>query len=436
MDRVVRPARRLEGTIIPPGDKSISHRALLLNAVAQGEAVVENFLDGEDCRATLRCLRALGVEVHEEDQGGEGARLRVRGRGLDGLTESPDVLDCANSGTTMRLLSGLLAGQPFLSVLTGDASLRARPMGRVIEPLRAMGATVLGRGADTLAPLAVRGGGLHAIQYHLPVASAQVKSAVLLAGLYTEGETLVREPAPTRDHTERMLVAMGAPVEADGGTVRVRRPAAPLRPLSLRVPGDLSAAAFWLAAAAIHPDAELRLVGVGLNPTRTGVIDILRAMGADIQVLEERTVGGEPVGDLRVRSSRLRGVEVGGDELVSRSIDELPAVALAAACAEGTTVIRDAGELRVKETDRIATVAGELRRLGADVLEREDGMVIRGTGRLRGARCRSHGDHRLAMLMGVAGLVAGGETVVEDAEVAAVSYPAFWEHLSGVAVRS
>jgi 3-phosphoshikimate 1-carboxyvinyltransferase len=202
------------------------------------------------------------------------------------------------------------------------------------------------------------------------------------------------------------------------------------------VPGDLSAAAFWLAAAAIHPDAELRLVGVGLNPTRTGVIDILRAMGADIQVLAERTVGGEPVGDLRVRSSRLRGVEVGGDELVSRSIDELPAVALAAACAEGTTVIRDAGELRVKETDRIATVAGELRRLGADVLEREDGMVIRGTGRLRGARCRSHGDHRLAMLMGVAGLVAGGETVVEDAEVAAVSYPAFWEHLSGVAVRS
>ncbi|HEY8491930.1 MAG TPA: 3-phosphoshikimate 1-carboxyvinyltransferase [Dehalococcoidia bacterium] len=435
MDRVVRPARRLEGTVIPPGDKSISHRALLLNAVAGGEAVVENVLDGEDCRATARCLRALGVEVREEGRAGEGERLRVQGRGLDGLRESADVLDCGNSGTTMRLLAGLLAGQPFLSVLTGDASLRSRPMGRIVEPLRALGATVLGRRDGTLAPLAVRGGALHGSRYRLPVASAQVKSALLLAGLYAEGETEVQEPAPTRDHTERMLAAMGAPVTAAGGSVRIRRPTAPLRPLSLRVPGDLSAAAFWLVAASIHPDAELSVLGVGLNPTRTGIIDVLRAMGADIQILAERTEGGEPVGDLRVRSARLRGVEVGGD-LVPRSIDELPAVALAAVFGHGTTVIRDAAELRVKETDRIATVTAELRRLGAEISETADGMVIRGTGRLTGARCRSHGDHRLAMLLGVAGLVAEGETVVEGAETAAVSYPTFWEHLNGVAAGS
>jgi 3-phosphoshikimate 1-carboxyvinyltransferase len=435
VERVVRPARRLEGTLIPPGDKSISHRALLLNAIAGGDAVVENFLDGEDCRATLRCLRSLGVEVREEGMAGEGLRLRVSGRGLDGLAESEDVLDAGNSGTTMRLMAGLLAGRPFLSVLTGDASLRSRPMGRVVEPLRSMGATVAGRRGDTLAPLVIRGGRLHAVDYRLPVASAQVKSAVLLAGLYADGVTAVHEPAPTRDHTERMLEAMGAPVEAGGCTVRIRRPDAALRPLSLRVPGDISSAAPWLVAGAVHPEAELRVVGVGLNPTRTGALEVLQAMGADLEVLEERVVGGEPVGDVVVRSSRLRGAEIGGG-LVPRAIDELPVLALAAVFAEGTTVIRDAGELRLKESDRIAAVAGELRKLGADVVETEDGMVIRGTGRLEGARCGSHGDHRLAMVLGTAGLLAVGETVVEDAEATEVSYPSFWEHLDGIALRT
>jgi 3-phosphoshikimate 1-carboxyvinyltransferase len=428
--REVRPARRLCGAVAVPGDKSISHRAAIFNALADGDAVVENFLAGDDCLSTLSVLSALGVES-TLDRSGDRPSLRVRGSGIDGLREPADVLDCGNSGTTMRLMSGVLAGQPFHTVLTGDDSLRARPMDRIATPLRQMGARIDGRDGGRFAPLSVRGGGLAGIHYAMPVASAQVKSAVLLAGLFAEGATTVEEPEPTRDHTERMLSAIGARVEREGPAVRLT-PGDRLRPLSMRVPNDVSAAAFWLVAAVVHLDAELRLDGVGMNPTRTGIIDVLREMGADIAVEEERQVAGEPVADLVVRSSELRGVTVDGS-MIPRLIDEVPALAVAAAFAHGATEIRDASELRVKESDRIASVVSELRALGVEISEQPDGMRIEGGGGVRGGSVRSFGDHRLAMALAAAGLASRDGVVVEGAESAAVSYPEFWEHLDAVA---
>jgi 3-phosphoshikimate 1-carboxyvinyltransferase len=326
----------------------------------------------------------------------------------------------------MRLLSGVLAGQQFLSVLSGDASLRSRPMARVLEPLHQMGAQVSSREGG-LAPLVIRGGKLRAIRYRLPVASAQVKSCVLLAGLYAYGPTTVEEPESTRDHTERMLEAMGADIGREGPAVRIT-PGQALQPLSMRVPNDISAAAFWMVAAAVHPDAEVRLTGVGINPTRTGIIDVLRSMGADLDIEEERTVAGEPVADIVVRSSRLNGTVIAGD-LVPRLIDEVPALAVAAAYADGLTEIRDAAELAVKESNRIATTASQLRALGAAVAERDDGMTIEGGRRLGGGAVQSFGDHRLAMALAAAGLVGEGDVVIEGAEAVAVSYPEIWDHL-------
>ena len=422
--RIVRPAKRLRGTLAVPGDKSISHRAAIFNAIANGEAVIENFLTGDDCMSTVGVLRALGAECSVE-----GARLRVRGVGFDGLREPEGVLDCGNSGTTMRLMSGVLAAQPFLSILDGDDSLRGRPMARVTEPLRRMGADIDGRDSGKLAPLTIRGGGLRGIRYRTPVPSAQVKSAVLLAGLFAEGETVVEEPAATRDHTERMLAAMGAKIAGEGPAVRIER--GPLRAQSMRVPNDLSAAAFWIVAACVHPDAELRLTGVGVNPTRTGLLDALRMMGADVSVEEERTVGGEPVADIVARTSRLEGLEAGGD-LVLRAIDEIPALAVAAAFAQGTTAIRDAQELRVKESDRVATVASQLAALGAHVEEHADGMTIEGGARLTGGGVASFGDHRLAMALAAAALAGGGDVRIDGAEAASVSYPSFWNDLESV----
>lgn len=427
MEQSIRAPRRLRGTVVVPGDKSISHRAALLNAVAAGPAVVENFLRADDCLATLDCLRALGVAWSLEDDG--AGRLRIEGVGRDGLRESEDVLDARNSGTTMRLLAGVLAGQPFLSILNGDASLRSRPMNRIVEPLRAMGARVWGRAGDSLPPIAIRGGGLKGVRYRLPVASAQVKSALLLAGLQAEGETAIEEPVATRDHTERMLQAMGACLKREGEVIRLSPLRSELEPMSLRVPGDISAAAFWMVAAALHPNAEIRLPDVGVNPTRSGIIDVLRAMGADLEIGEVREQGGEPVADVVVRSSRLSPATIEGDVL-PRLIDEVPALAVAAALTPGRTVVRGAGELRVKESDRIASTACELGRLGARVEELPDGLVIEGVEALGGGRCGSHGDHRLAMALAVAGLVAGGETIVEGAEAASVSYPGFWQDLS------
>jgi 3-phosphoshikimate 1-carboxyvinyltransferase len=429
MNRTVRAARRLRGTIEPPGDKSISHRAAILNAIAQGEAAVDNFQTGADCLATIRCLRALGIRIESPAPGA----LRVQGAGRSGLREASAILNAANSGTTLRLLAGLLAAQPFFSVLTGDASLRSRPMGRIVEPLRAMGARIQGRAGGTRPPLAIEGGRLRGVRHRLPVASAQVKSALTLAGLYAEGETVLEEPAPSRDHTERMLRAMGAAIVVGEGGLRVSPLTGDLAPLSLRVPGDISAAAFWMVAAAAHPDAELRLTGVGVNPSRSGIVDALRAMGARIAVEEEQTWGCEPVADIVVHSSHLRGTVIEGT-LIPRLIDEVPALAVAACLAEGETVVRDAGELRVKESDRIRATAGELRRLGARIQELPDGMVIHGVGSLRGAACGSHGDHRLAMALAVAGLLAAGETTVRSAEAVAISYSSFWNDLDRVAL--
>ena len=346
------------------------------------------------------------------------------------LQEPVSVLDAGNSGTSMRLLAGLLATQPFLSVLTGDGSLRSRPMGRIVHPLKLMGANVFGRQDDTLAPIAIRGGALRGIEYTMPVASAQVKSAIILASLFAEGETAIHQPARTRDHIERMVKAMGGDVEDDGLTLRIKP--CQLRSIDIQVPGDISAAAFWIVAALCHQNADLRLNDVGMNPSRTGILEVLGSMGAKITQENGRVRAGEPLADLVVQSSDLRGAEIGRD-LIPGVIDEIPILAVAASFAKGTTVIKDAYELRVKESDRIATTVSELSRLGAKIEERPDGMVIHGTGKLQGARCRSHGDHRLAMALGIAGLLAKGETVVDGAQAADISYPQFWQHLETLA---
>ncbi len=424
MQRLVRPARTIRGTIIPPGDKSISHRAAIFNAIADGEAEVRDFQRSADCLATLRCLRSLGVDWRWQDE----TTLCIRGRGRHGLSEGDRVLDCRNSGTSMRLLAGLLAPQPFFSVLTGDRSLRSRPMARVVEPLRLMGADVSGREANTRAPLAINGCPLKGIHYRLPVASAQVKSALIVAALYAHGETVLEEPVTSRDHTERLLQAMGADIDFGGRTLRVRPLTRELQPLPLRVPGDISAAAAWIVLAACHPDAELQIQCVGVNPTRSGVLDALRLMGADVTLERERIWGAEPVADITVRSSRLCGAVIEGD-LVPRAIDELPLIALAACFARGETVIRDAAELRVKESDRIRATARALRRLGADIGELPDGLRVRPVDRLRGAAVSTYGDHRLAMMLALAGVLASGETVIRNADVVAVSYPWFWRDL-------
>jgi 3-phosphoshikimate 1-carboxyvinyltransferase len=424
--QTVRRPARIRATVRVPGDKSISHRAALLGALASGTTRVSRFLAADDCRATLDCLRALGVAWRLQEEAPGVACLEIDGAGLHGLREPADVLDARNSGTTMNLLGGVLAGQPFTSVITGDASLRSRPVHQLIEPLRQMGATLLAREHDRLPPLTIRGGALRGIRYG-PVSRAQIKSAVLLAGLFADGETEVAEAAPTRDHTERLLRAMGADVRREGPGVRLSAPDA-LSPLELDVPGDFSTAAFWLVAGALHPDAEIVLPAVGVNQTRTGLLDALIDMGAMIDVGEQRMAGEEPVADITVRSSRLRGVEVAGD-LVPRLLDELPVLAVAAACAEGRTVVRDAAELRDKEADRIAVIVRRLGELGAAVQERPDGFEIEGGRALRGARVSGGGDHRLAMALAVAGLVADGETMVEDEDAVAVSYPGFWQDL-------
>lgn len=428
MEIRIRPVNTLHGEVRVPGDKSISHRAVMLGALARGETEIENFLFGEDCLSTVRLARALGVRVILEE-----GRVVVQSEGMDALREPGDVLDAGNSGTTMRLMAGILSGCPFFSVITGDASLRRRPMGRVIKPLAAMGARITGRCDNSCAPLAIRGGGLRAIEYVSPVASAQVKSAVLLAGLFCEGRTVVIEPARSRDHTERLLRHLGARVEIEGERVAVwGRPN--LRGAKINVPGDISSAMFFLVAGLIVPDAEVILPGVGVNPTRTGALDILKQMGAGIVLTNEREINGEPVADIRVSSSRLTGTEIGGD-IIPYLIDEIPVLAVAAALAEGETVVRDAGELRHKETDRIAAVVDVLGKMGVNIEERADGFVIRGGRKLRGGVCDSRGDHRMAMAAAVAGLVAEGETVIQGAECVNISYPAFFDTLNRIGVQ-
>jgi 3-phosphoshikimate 1-carboxyvinyltransferase len=421
MQAAVQRPKRLTGTITPPGDKSISHRAAIFNAIADGESRIDNYGPGADCQSTLRVLRALGTQID-----GKGSSFTVCG-GI--LQEPADILNTGNSGTTARLMAGVLAGQSFLSVMTGDRSIRSRPMGRIVEPLRLMGAEVDGRDGGKLAPLTFRGGSLHGIEYRLPVASAQLKSALLLAGLFADGETVLAQPALSRDHTELMFRAMGAEVTQDGLSVSVKR--ARLHAVDVSVPADISSAAYWLVAAVCHPDAEVTIVGVGTNPTRTGILDALQAMGADVSVINERTEGGEQVADLVARSSELHSTEIAGD-LIPRLVDEVPILALAACFAKGTTVIHDAAELRVKESDRLQATSKELSRMGASVEELDDGLRITGGRALTGAACRSYADHRIAMTLGIAGLLASGETTIAAAETASISYPSFWEELAGL----
>lgn len=424
----VQPAGSLRGEISVPGDKSISHRSIMFGSLARGTTTVRGFLRGEDNMATLNAFRLMGVEIADD-----GQVLTIAGRGIHGLMEPGDVIDCGNSGTSIRLLTGLLAGQRFFSVLTGDQYLRKRPMKRVVGPLGQMGAIIHGREGGEKAPLAITGSPLTGINYSSPVASAQVKSALLLAGLYAEGETLVTEPHRSRDHSERMLAHFGADlrVTETGAAVSGGRE---LEGREIVVPGDISSAAFFLVAGLIVPGSELLITGVGVNPTRTGIIDILQAMGGDIQLLNRREVSGEPVADLLVRSSSLKGIEIGG-EVVPRAIDEFPVVGIAAAFAEGTTTIRDARELRVKETDRIVASAANLRLAGIMVEETPDGMIVTGRGHLDGCTVDSRGDHRIAMAMLIGGLAATGPVTVTDTACIATSFPSFLSLLERVAQR-
>ncbi|MEB3200569.1 MAG: 3-phosphoshikimate 1-carboxyvinyltransferase [Synechococcaceae cyanobacterium] len=420
---------RLAGAVTVPGDKSISHRSLLFGAIACGETRIDGLLPAEDPLSTAACLRAMGVEVSPIVA---GETVRVQGVGLDGLQEPGDVLDCGNSGTTMRLLLGLLAGRAGRHfVLNGDASLRRRPMRRVAGPLAEMGAAISGRADGNLAPLAIQGRTLHGAVIRTPVASAQVKSALLLAALTADGETTVIEPAHSRDHSERMLRAFGADLQVSGpqGTTVTVRPGPELRGQAVVVPGDISSAAFWLVAAAITPDSDLTVRNVGLNPSRTGILEVLEAMGARLSVLERRDVAGEPVGDLRVQYGPLQPFHIDGD-LIPRLVDEIPVLAVAACCAEGVSRIGGAEELRVKETDRLAVMARQLGAMGARIEEHPDGLTITGPTTLRGAEVDSETDHRVAMSLAVASLVARGDTTLADPGAAAVSYPGFWDDLA------
>jgi len=425
---VTRQVRSVKGEITVPGDKSISHRAIMLGSLAQGTTTVRGLLRGEDNVSTINAFRAMGAEIIDE-----GEVVTIRGKGLHGLQEPADVIDCGNSGTSMRLISGILAGQKFFSVLTGDQYLRKRPMKRVLDPLGRMGAEIHARAEGTLAPLAIVGKKLNGISYQSPISSAQVKSAILLAGLYASGETSVVEPHLSRDHSERMLRYFGADIEVSPDCIRIRGE----RELDGRevvVPGDISSAAFFMVAALLVPGSELLIRNVGINPTRTGIIDILTSMGGSLQMVDRREISGEPVADILVRSSRLKGIEISGD-LVPRSIDEFPVICVAAAFAGGKTVIRDARELRVKETDRIAAMAVNLDKAGAMVKETPDGMEIKGGEQLRGCVVNSFGDHRIAMSMLVAGLTAKDGVTVEDVDCISTSFPNFIDLMEKVTVK-
>jgi 3-phosphoshikimate 1-carboxyvinyltransferase len=426
MKLIVRGKAKLRGAFSVPGDKSISHRALLLGAIATGETRVENCLVAEDVLSTARCLQQLGVQI----DGIGTPSIIVHGVGGANLKQSEEPLDCGNSGTTMRLLIGILAAHAFESWLTGDSSLQKRPMDRVAIPLQRMGAKIEGRTERYLPPIRMRGSKLRPIEWALPVASAQAKSAILLAGLFADGTTLVHEPAPSRDHTERMLQAFGAKIFVKELTVAVVGPAK-LKGTTVIVPGDPSSAAFFLCAAAVIPDSEVTALGISVNPTRSGYLEVLKQMGATVLLHNERIQGGEPVADVTVRCGKLKGATISGD-LIPRTIDELPVLAAIATNAEGVTVIRDAQELRVKESDRIAAMVSELRKLGAQVEELPDGMVVHGGSKLMGAEVQSHGDHRVAMALAIAGLLAEGETVIHDADCVAISFPQFPQVLASL----
>ena len=418
----------LKGTLTVPGDKSISHRAVMFGALAEGTTTIHGFLKGADCLSTIGCFQAMGIDIEEKED-----TIYVHGKGLRGLQAPDGVLDVGNSGTTTRLISGILAGQNFTSELSGDASLNTRPMKRIIAPLSMMGADITSKNKDGCAPLLIHGRPLSAIHYDSPVASAQVKSCVLLAGLYADGETSVTEPALSRDHTERMLRSFGADIRTEGRTCTITPPKT-LHGQHIEVPGDISSAAFFIAAACITPDSDVLIQNVGINPTRAGILEVCRAMGADVSLENVREAGGEPVADIRARTSRLKGTVIEGD-IIPTLIDELPVIALMACFAGGQTIIRDAHELRVKESDRIAIVSDNLLAMGADVIPTDDGFLInsrQGSLTLHGASINCAMDHRIAMTFAVAGLNADGETVITDSDCVDVSYPDFFRQLEGL----
>ena len=434
MTRLVSPPQTLRGDVSLPGDKSIAHRSLMLNAMAKGTAHVTNFPKGADTLSTLRCLQTLGIQFDVQPGENDSLAIDVHGEGMDGFTEPSDVLDAGNSGTTMRLISGLLAGLPFHSVLTGDDSLRNRPMGRIVEPLSQMGAHISGRQQNNYAPLSIFGGTLKPIDYVLPVASAQVKSAVLIAGLNTNGRTTIHSPSPSRDHTELMLAAMGVPIVSENGTKIQVDPKEP-RAVNVEIPGDISSAAPWIVAGLIHPNAQITVRNVGVNQPRTGILDVLQRMGGTIELLNKRMQGGEEVADITSQSSDLRGTEIAGD-IISILADELPLLALAGTVATGKTIIRDAQELRVKESDRIKTTVTGLSNLGAKIEEHDDGMVVYGGHVPKGGSGTSSGDHRIAILLAIAGLTGSGDTSIDDEEAVSISYPSFWDDVDRLSGRT
>ncbi|MBT2726278.1 3-phosphoshikimate 1-carboxyvinyltransferase [Bacillus sp. ISL-75] len=415
----------LNGKITIPGDKSISHRSVMFGSIAYGETKITNFLPGEDCLSTISCFRKLGVTIEESDN-----QLRIIGKGFEGLTEPTEVLDVGNSGTTIRLLMGILAGRPFFSSLVGDESIGKRPMTRVTNPLSEIGARIDGRKDGSFTPISIRGGELKPVNYHLPVASAQVKSALILAGLQAEGQSIIIEPEETRDHTERMIKKFGGEIHKDNQNIMVKG-GQKLTATSIHVPGDISSAAFFLVAGAVIPDSEIVLKNVGLNPTRTGIIEVMKKMGADLEIVQNDETSFEPFGDLIIKTSSLKGTVIEGD-LIPKLIDEIPIIALLATQAEGTTIIKDAEELKVKETNRIDTVVNELKKLGAKIEATEDGMIIYGKSVLSGGKVSSHGDHRIGMMLAIAALLCENEAELVNPEAISVSYPNFFAHLNSL----
>lgn len=424
------PVNSLKGTIRIPGDKSISHRSVMFGSIALGITEITNFLAGADCLSTIDCFRKMGVNIERLPD-----RIIVHGKGLRGLSAPADILDVGNSGTTTRLISGILAGQDFTSMMSGDDSLNSRPMGRIMTPLNIMGAHITSIHDNNCAPLRIEPGTLHGIDYQSPVASAQVKSAILLAGLYAEGNTTVTEPALSRNHTELMLKSFGADVTSathnDGSATASIKPCKELYGQQIQVPGDISSAAYFIAAGLLVPGSELMIQNVGINPTRAGILKVCKDMGADITYLNVKNAGGEPIADLLVRYSHLHGTTVEGS-IIPTLIDEIPIIAVMASCAEGTTVIKDAAELKVKETNRIATVTENLQAMGGNITPTDDGMIIQGGSPLRGATIQSYLDHRIAMSFAIAGLIAEGETNIENEQCVDVSYPEFYATLGGL----
>jgi 3-phosphoshikimate 1-carboxyvinyltransferase len=423
MYHIIQPANKIKGSLFVPGDKSISHRALMFGAIAEGTTPITNLSYGEDVQSTRKCLTQLGVQIDNIEK-----TIQVRGCGLRGFTAPDSVLDAGNSGTTIRLLSGILAAQNFKSVITGDESLQKRPMNRIIEPLSLMGVEMTSE--DGKAPLTISGKNLSPINYISPVASAQIKSCVLLAGLHAQGTTTIKEPLQSRDHTERMLRCFGVEVQESNNKITIHGQAA-LKATSINVPGDISSAAFFMVAAAIVQGSELKLNNIGTNPTRTGIIEVLKAMGADIQQQNQRLLNNESRSDLIINGCRLKGTII-DKALIPKVIDEIPILAVAATLAEGETIIKDARELRVKETDRIAAIAENLTAMGAEIQVKDDGFIIRGPQKLKGTELKSFGDHRIAMAFSVAGLIAQGKTRICDSECAEISYPGFFNDLQEV----